>query len=289
MKSGLLLLAGGMAATALQLVSAQTANMTLPKTVEAGSAFSIQTTGSGKAILYIVGPGQVLKRDIQLGSTTMFSVGSLYNAGRYLAMLTTDSSNESDTFDVVALSKPATLSFLAKPSRLPVGLHDGITGAAYVFDTYGNLIATPTPVSFELTGPSGSVQKRVIMTRDGAAWTSMDSTAQQGMDRFTARIGDVSNTRIVGQVAGDPCGLRMSARQAGQQLQLVTDPVRDCSGNAVPDGTIVTFTEAYNGVQSTVDVPLKRGIAEVQIAGHPGATLSVASGVVMGNQIRWER
>jgi hypothetical protein len=263
--------------------------MSLPKTVEAGSAFSIQTEGSGKAVLFIVGPGQVLKRDVQQGTTTVFSAGSLYNAGRYLAVLTTDSSSESETFDVIAVNKPATLSFLAKPSRLPVGLHDGITGAVYVFDSYGNLIVTPTPISFELTSPAGTVQKRIIVTRNGAAWTSMDSTAQQGVDRFAARIGDVSSTRVVGQVPGDPCGLRMSARQAGQQLQLVTEPVRDCSGNAVPDGTIVTFTEAYNGVQSTVDVPLKRGIAEVQIAGHPGATLSVASGVVMGNQIRWEK
>jgi len=288
-RAGLLILASGIAATAWQLVSAQAGIMSLPKIVEAGSAFSVQTTGSGKATLYIVGPGQVLKRDVQLGNATLVSAGSLYNAGHYLAVLSTDSSSETNAFDVVALSKPATLSFLAKPSRLPVGLHDGITGAVYVFDAYGNLIVTPTPISFELTSPTGAVQKHVVLTREGAAWASMDSTAQDGMDRFAARIGDVSSTRVVGQVPGDPCGLRMSARQAGQRLQLVTDPVRDCSGNAVPDGTIVTFTEAYNGVQSTVDVPLKRGMAEVLITGHSGATLSVASGVVMGNQIRWER
>jgi hypothetical protein len=45
--------------------------MSLPKTVEAGSAFSIQSTGSGKATLYIVGLGQVLKRDVQLGETRL--------------------------------------------------------------------------------------------------------------------------------------------------------------------------------------------------------------------------
>jgi hypothetical protein len=117
----------------------------------------------------------------------------------------------------------------------------------------------------------------------------MDSTAQQGADRFLARAGDVSSTRVVAQVPGDPCGLKMSARQLGQQLQLATDPVRDCNGNAVPDGTIVTFTENYRGGQSTVDVPLKRGIAAVEMPVHNGATISVASGVVMGNQIGWEK
>jgi len=83
--------------------------------------------------------------------------------------------------------------------------------------------------------------------------------------------------------------LKMNASPAGEKIQLETDPVRDCSGNAVPDGTIVTFTEAYEGAESTVDVPLKRGVAKVEMPAHRGATISVASGVVLGNQIRWEK
>jgi hypothetical protein len=79
----------------------------------------------------------------------------------------------------------------------------------------------------------------------------------------------------------------MSAKRSGQQLELQTEPVRDCSGNAVPDGTIVTFTEDYKGMQSTVDVPLKRGIAKVEMPAHNGATITVASGVVLGNEIHW--
>jgi len=70
---------------------------------------------------------------------------------------------------------------------------------------------------------------------------------------------------------------------------LATDAVRDCNGNAIPDGTIVTFTETYNGSQSTIDEPLKHGIAQVIISAHYGAMFSVASGVVIGNQIRWEK
>jgi hypothetical protein len=279
----------GVAVVLTQLAFANDGGMRLPKTVEAGTAFSIQSAGSGKATLYIIGPEQVLKRDVQLGETMLFPAGSLYNAGHYLAVLVGDSSTESDSFDVVSSSKPADLSFLARPSRLPVGIHDGITGAVYVFDAYHNLIAAPMPVSFELSNPSGTVQKRIVVTLNGAAWTEMDSTEQQGADRFVARSGSVSSTRIIGQVPGDPCGLKMSARQAGQRVQLDTEPVRDCNGNAVPDGTIVTFSEAYKGAQSTVDVPLKHGFADVQMPVHSGATFSVASGVVLGNQIRWVR
>jgi hypothetical protein len=271
-----------------QWLVAQEGALTLPKALEAGKAFSIQSSGSGKATLYVVGLGQVLKRDVQLGESISFPVGSLYSAGHYVTVLTRESSTtESGSFDVVPAAQPADLTFLARPSRLPVGLQGGITGAAYVFDAYHNLIDTPASVSFELSSPAGETQKRTVETKNGAAWTEMDSTAQQGADKFVARVGDVSSMRIVGQVPGDPCTLKMSAHPSGQQVLLQTEPVRDCSGNAVPDGTIVTFTESYEGAQSTVDVPLKRGIAEVKMPMRPGARISVASGVVLGNEIRW--
>jgi len=288
-KARMTFLLSGMAVVLMQLVFAEEGGLRLPKAVEAGDSFSIQSAGSGKATLYIIGPEQVLKRDMQRGATALFPAGSLYNAGHYLAVLVGESSTETGSFEVVPSSKPANLSFLARPSRLQVGLHGGITGAIYLFDAYHNLIVAPMPVSFELSNPSGVVQKNIVVTRNGAAWTGMDSSAQQGIARFVARIGGVSSTRIVRQVPGDPCGLKMSARQAGQKVQLATEPVRDCNGNSVPDGTIVTFTATYNGAQSTVDVPLKQGFAEVQMAAHSGATFSVASGVVLGNQIRWER
>jgi hypothetical protein len=79
----------------------------------------------------------------------------------------------------------------------------------------------------------------------------------------------------------------MSARVSGQKVALETEPVRDCNGNPVPDGTIVTFTETYGGGQSTVDVPLKRGVARTELSAHKDAVISVASGVVMGNEIHW--
>jgi hypothetical protein len=267
----------------------QSRSLTLPKAVEAGNAFRIQSSGSGSATLYIVGLGQVLKRDVQLGQETAFPPGSINNAGRYLAILSAQGLSDSGEFDVVPGAKPASLSFLAKPSRLPVGLHDGITGAAYVVDAYGNLIVAPETVSFQLSNPVGALQTRTVTTINGAAWVGMDSTPQQGIDRFVARVGDVSSARIIRQVPGDPCGLKMSARQSGQRIHLETDPVRDCSGNPVPDGTIVTITETYNGIHSTVDVPVKQGIAQTEMPAHAGATISVASGVAMGNQIRWEK
>jgi hypothetical protein len=286
MKSRLTLLLSGLMVFAVgQFTLAQTGSLHLPKTVEAGSAFSIQSAGSGKAVLYIVGPAQVLRRDVQLGETISFAAGDLHNAGHYLVDLV-GGSTESGAFDVTA-AQPMALSFIAKPSRLPVDLHDGISGVAYVFDTFQNLALQPTPVSFQLSGVAGVPQTRTVNTHYGVAWTKLDSASKEGAAQFEARVGSVSDKRVIQQVPGDPCRLRMNAKASGQRVELETEPVRDCSGNAVPDGTIVTFTEIYNGGEATVDVPLKRGVAHTEMPAYSGATISVATGVVMGNEIRW--
>ncbi len=280
---------GSVLFAAAQLAPAQNGGLTLPSSIEAGSAFSVTSSGSGKGTLYIVGLGQAIKRDVQLGETTEFAAGTLYNAGSYQVILTGDGPQVTQSLEVKPAAQPADVSFLAKPSRLPVRLEGGITGAVYVFDAYKNLITAPLPVNFDLTGPAGQSQTRTVVTRDGAAWTKMNSTAHQGNAKFVARIGSVSSARVIGQVPGDPCALKMTASPDQGEVKLATAPVRDCSGNAVPDGTVVTFTESYNGLESTVDVPIKRGIAEVEMPAHQGAVISVASGVAMGNQIRWEK
>ena len=248
MKCAFRLLFGGLVLATMQQALAQSGAMSLPKTVEAGSAFSIQTTGSGKAVLYIVGPAQVLRRDVQLGQTTSFAAGDLHNAGHYVAVLVGGGSPENGEFDVTPAKQPADLSFLAKPSRLSVSLHDGISGAAYVFDAYRNLITAPMPVSFQLSGVSAAPQERTVVTRNGVAWTTMDSASKEGAAQFVARVGNISSdTR---HPAGSWRAVRIeNERSAVGSKDRVGDSSRcvDCSGNAVPDGTVVTFTELYNG------------------------------------------
>ena len=279
-------LLGALTCTILPLLHAQGGPLTVPQKVEAGSAFSIQTAGSGKGVLYLVGLGQVLRRDVQLGEPIAFTEGALHNAGRYRAILVTPSSTDSQSFDVAPAAQVADVSFLAKPSRLPVGLHDGISGAVYLFDAYKNLVTAPTTVSFQLAGVSSSAQTRNVVARNGYAWTQMDSATKEGAAQFVAHAGSVSAARVIQQVPGDPCGLRLSVRPLGQKVALQTEPLRDCGGNAVPDGTIVTFTESFQGSQTTVDVPLKHGVAQAELPAYAGARISAATGVVMGNEIR---
>lgn len=289
MRLGLVFLAATMVLAPAGVIHAQGVSMTVPEHVQAGSTFSIQTSGNGKGVLYIVGLGQVLRRDVELGTASTFAEGEIHNAGEYFVVLVGATGKDTSILGVTPASKVGNVSFLAKPSRLPVSLHNGISGAAYIFDAYQNLITTPTPVSFELSVASGAPQSRTVVARNGYAWTQMDSASKEGAAQFTARAGDITNTRIIQQVPGDPCGLRLKARPAGKDVALETDPLRDCSGNAVPDGTIVTFTEAYGGRQTTVDVPLKNGIAQTELPSYDGAKISAATGVVLGNEIHWGR
>ena len=279
----------GIASLAFWAAAAAGQTLEVPRSVVAGTAISIPSTGSGAAELYIVGPAQVLHQKVQLGETITIPQGALYAAGRYLAILSGQSVRGHWAFDVTPSADLEKISFLARPSRLPVGQANGVSGTVYLFDAYGNLILNPVPVSFQYAAPGGPAQERTLTTRDGVASVEMNSSSRQGNANFVAHAGGVTSTRVVEQVPGDPCSLKMTAQPAGNQILLKTDPVRDCSGNAVPDGTIVTFTETQGDRQTTVDVPLKQGIAQVTVPAEPGARISVASGVVLGNEIRWNR
>ena len=281
----------GFVVLSVPLAWSQPSWVRFPGTVEAGTAFSVPTTGSGSATLYIVGPSDAIRRKIQLGEDLAFGPDDLHNAGHYVAFLVSGSSTQNAQFEVTPSHQPANLSFLAKPSRLPVNLSNALSGVAYIFDVFRNLVLQPQQVSFELSDATGRAQSRSATARDGVAWVKMNSAAKAGLAQFQAVAGNVREKRVIQEVPGDPCALKMSARGSGpgtaQRVALETEPVRDCNGNPVPDGTVVTFTETYPGGQSTVDVPLKRGVARTELPAHNGAVISVASGVVMGNEIRW--
>lgn len=288
MRRKLGILAGWLTIACASGVWAQNASFAVPKRVTAGQAFSVSTSGSGQATLYITGPSQTLARKVRLGQNIYFANGTLTSAGFYLAVLTQDASSKSSGFYVAPAAEPAHVSFLARPSRLPVNLHNAITGTAYVYDAYHNLITAPNRVTFDLSTPSGATQSASVETRDGAAWTALNSTPQEGIDQFTVRIANISSKRIVQQVPGTACNLTISAQPLPDgRLMVKTNSVRDCSGNPMPDGTIVTFTESYGGEQSIADVPLKKGVAQVELPARSGAVLSAASGVALGNEIRW--
>jgi hypothetical protein len=227
----------------------------------------------------------VVKRTVNLGSDLQILSRDVRTAGSYQVILCASSSScTSATFEVKA-AQPAQLSFFLHPSRVPVSTRDSIDATAFVFDPYFNLVFTPAAVDFQVTPANGAGFSRRVSAQHGVAWMRMDSTPHEGRVQVAAVLGKVEEARVIQQVAAEACGLRMKAMPNGNMVTLETDPVRDCSGNALPDGTVVSFTKVDKEGKSTVDTPIKKGVARVQFSLHGPAQISVACGVVLGNEV----
>jgi hypothetical protein len=260
------------------------AELRVPENVQAGQSFSIPAEGSGQATFYLFGPDHVVKRSVTLGSDVTIQSSDVRAAGRYRAILCDPSSCTSAVFQVEA-AKPAHLSFFLRPSRVPVSTPQSIDATAFVFDQYFNLVLTPAVVDFRITPASGAGFSRQSSARHGVAWLRLDSTPHEGRVQVTAVSDKTEEARVIQQVAAEACALRMKAIPSGNTVTLETDPVRDCSGNTLPDGTVVSFTKVDREGKSTVDTPIKKGVARVQFSLHGPAHIGVACGVVLGNDV----
>jgi hypothetical protein len=249
----------------------------VPQKAVAGQEVSVPASGSGT--LYLFGPGTAVKKDVKSGEDVKLT---LKHAGHYTAIL----NGSASTFDVAAAATDE-VAFLARPSRVPADRKGVISGTVFLFDASHNLVVAPTPVKFDLSVAGGASQSRSVEAKDGVAYIKMDSGRQAGAAQFLAAVGDHSVRRVVQQTASDPCNLRMRAQKDKNGIVVETDPIRDCAGNPVPDGTIVTFTAVDQKGRSTVDARIKKGVARAQLPPMQNATLSVAAGVVVGNEVRW--
>ena len=261
-------------------------DLQVPQKALVNSAVTVGTQGEGSGTLYVVGPALRWKRPVHLGETVQLAPEDVGTAGVYTAILRSDGNVVSRSF-VVSPGPVERVSFLAHPSRVPANAHDVITGTAFVMDRQDNLVLAPLAVDFALTAEGSPIIHRTVDAHEGVAWTRMDSSRHSGNAQLTATSAEVSVKRIVQQVAAEPCNLRFHARPAKAAILVETDPVRDCSGNAVPDGMIVTFTDIDPLGKSTVDAVVKKGIAQAMLPAAPRATISVAAGVVVGNEIHW--
>jgi hypothetical protein len=258
----------------------------VPVSATAGSATQIAASGSGDATFYLIGPSLALKRSIHLGQDISLQPEELRSAGRYTAIACQESCQSADFF--VAPAKVSYISLLAHPSRAAVGQPDALSGVALPFDAFHNLVLHPMTVDFRLAVNGQEIASRSIATENGVAWLRTNSGNRAGAVQMVASAGPVSTRRVIQLVASDPCHLQVRADRDAKGIVLETDPVRDCAGNPVPDGTMVTFRGTGPGGMSTVDAPIKQGVARARLIASGPVVISVASGVVMGNQVRVE-
>jgi len=262
----------------------QNVELHAPSAAVAGAAASIGTTGSGSATFYLQGPSVSAKRKVQLGQDISLTSRELQSAGRYIAVVCSDSCINTTFF--VSPAKPSSIAFLVHPSRAPVARNDVISGVALPFDEFHNLVIEPVPIQFQLAFRTGAPTSHSSPTHDGIAWFRTSSGKSAGPVQVTASINEIVAKRVVQQVASDACRLRIKGQRTAKGIVVETEPVRDCSGNPVPDGTIVTFTAKSGNEISFVDAPVKQDVARATMAAKGPVVLSAASGVAMGNEIR---
>jgi hypothetical protein len=261
----------------------QKAAIHAPSSVTAANPLTITTAGSGSATLYLIGPSHVRKQSIKLGQGVEISGQDLAVSGAYQAVACDSDGCVNAAFQVLP-AKPARLAFLLHPSRVPVSTPNAVNGTALVSDRYHNTVLAPAKVDFHLSlGEESST--RSVQTGRGIAWFEMGSRPKQGALQVVASIDNTEEPRVIQQVASEACGLRISAAPAGRLVELQTDPIRDCAGNPLPDGTIVSFTKTDSAGKSTVDTPIKKDKATAQFELSGPAHISVACGVVVGNEL----
>lgn len=255
-----------------------------PQQVTAGSSLALASTASGQATFYLISPTAATKRGVEAGGAIKLDADALEHAGRYTAILCASDGCSFHQFFV----RPAAanrLSLLVHPSRVPVGTANGISAVALVYDNFHNLVVESQPVTFSIMPKNSNPVSATRQSEQGVAWVRLTSAQKEGSTRIAASIGHANEIRVVQQVASDACNLRIKATRVKREFMVETDPVHDCAGNAVPDGTIVSFTKIDRNGKTTVDVPIKRGVARVEMPIAGQAKITVASGVVTGNEL----
>jgi hypothetical protein len=271
-------------AISLVAVTAFASEIHPPAQITAGNPITIPTSGSGDATFYLIGPASASKRQVQAGTDITVDADQLERAGRYVAVLCASDGCSSSSFYVnpAAANK---LSLLVHPSRVPVGSSNGISTVAFVFDNFRNLVLKPEPIKFSVLPKGGNEVSADREAKDGVAWVRLTSAKKEGPTRLGASVGNANEIRVVQQVAADACNLRIKASRVKNSYLIETDPVRDCAGNPVPDGTVVSFTMTDSIGKTTVDVPIKKGVAKIEMAIQGRGKVRVASGVVTGNEL----
>ena len=232
----------------------------------------------------MIGPAIASKSKVQAGSNIPVDGDQLEHAGRYVAVLCASDGCTARNFSVTPAAANR-LSFLVHPSRIPVGSAQGISAVAIVRDSFQNLVPKPESVTFSVMAKGEKPVSAARTSENAVAWVRLTSAKKEGPTKLGASIGHADEIRVVQQVAADACNLRIKASRDKRGFLIETDPVHDCSGNPVPDGTVVSFTESDSAGKTTVDVPIKRGVAKVAMPIEGPAKITVASGVVTGNEL----
>ncbi len=178
---------------------------------------------------------------------------------------------------------PANVALVAVPSTLPVGNLSTLT--ATVTDQFGNPVANGTPVSF--TTDFGTLSGSSATTVNGVATATLSSTLP-GVATVTATVGSLSATTQVTFTLGAPANVTLSANPTTLLVgnsSTLTATVTDQYGNAVADGTVVSFATSLGNV-SPISATTVNGVATATLSSTAAGVATVTATVDSLNATR---
>lgn len=182
-----------------------------------------------------------------------------------VATLTAQAGLASDSTQVkIGVGAPISISLSADPAQIPADGVSTSTITALVLDPFEEPITQTIPITFETT--SGQVMPPVTWVVNGTAVTHLSGT-QAGAALITARAANASGGTTVLLVSGLPALLTMSVTPAQMPvggLAAVVVQVADAFGNAVADGTLVTFAPTIGSTAPSV-VGTTNGTAQMTL------------------------
>src|SRR5438270_12377931 len=177
-------------------LDASASEIHVPAQVTAGTAITIQTSGSGDATFYLIGPAVAGKSKVQAGSNIAVDADQLEHAGRYVAVLCASDGCTAKNFSV----NPAAanrLSFLVHPSRIPVGASQGISAVAIVRDSFQNIVPKPEAVTFSVMAKNEKPVSAARTSENAVAWVRLTSAKKEGPTKLGASSGHGDEVRVV--------------------------------------------------------------------------------------------
>ena len=175
---------------------------------------------------------------------------------------------------------PVTVTLQANPTSQSVGASSTLT--ATVVDQFGNPVTNGTNVTFasNIGGPIAPA-----LTTNGLATSSISSTVA-GTAFITATSGVASGSATVIFTPGSAFTVTLQANPTSQSVgasSTLTATVVDQYGNAVPDGTSVTFTTSLGNVLTPRVTT--NGLATSSISSTLAGTVSITatSGAASGS------
>jgi hypothetical protein len=148
------------------------------------------------------------------------------------------------------------------------------------FDRFGNPVAEGTPVELRALHPDDQLELQHTQVRNLLAWARFFSRTRAGRTTVAATAdGKHGPDTTFSEVPGWPAPFTLSASPANlpadgrQFVTLHTDVIRDEYGNAMLDGTLVTFVvETPDGEPRFIPAYTIDGVAKAQLQapGVPG-------------------